>query len=79
VIAGALTHIGPPGTLNNKIAVSADGRLYVAEANNRILVFAPGASGNVPPSQIIEDSTIGSTQVDAGGIGVRSCQCNRQP
>jgi hypothetical protein len=79
VIAGALTQIGPPGTLNNKIAVSADGRLYVAEANNRILVFAPGASGDVPPSQIIEDSTIGATQVDAGGIGVRSCQCNREP
>ncbi|HZP03285.1 MAG TPA: hypothetical protein VFB43_00190 [Terracidiphilus sp.] len=77
VIAGPRTQIGPPGQLNNKIAVAADGRLYVAEANNRILVFAPGARGNVPPAQIIEDSTIGTTQVGAGGIGVRSCQCDR--
>lgn len=77
VIAGPLTQIGPPGQLNNKIAVSGDGRLFVAEANDRILVFAPGSRGNVPPSQIIEDSTIGTTQVGAAGIGVRSCQCDR--
>ena len=79
VIAGPLTQIGPPGQLNNKIAVSADGRLFVAEANNKILVFAPGAHGNIAPSQIIEDSTIGTTQVGAAGIGVRYCQCNVHP
>lgn len=76
VISGGLTQIGPPGELNNKIAVSADGRLFVAEANDRILVFAPGASGNVPPAQIIQDSTIGTGSVAQGGIGVRSCQCH---
>lgn len=75
VIAGALTQIGPPGELNNKIAVGADGRLFVAEANNRILVFAPGANGNVPPAQMIQDSTIGNATVAQGGIGVRSCEC----
>jgi hypothetical protein len=75
VIAGPLTQIGPPGELNNKIAVGADGRLFVAEANNRILVFAPGAGGNVPPAQIIQDSTIGNATVPQGGIGVRSCEC----
>jgi len=30
VIAGTRTMIGPPGTLNNKIAVAGDGRLFVA-------------------------------------------------
>lgn len=75
VISGSHTMIGPPGQLNQKIAVSADGRLFVAEANNTILVFAPGARGNVTPAQIITDSTIGTTQVGAGGIGVRSCSC----
>jgi hypothetical protein len=77
MLAGSLTKIGPPGTLTNKIAVAADGRLFVAEAGNRILVFAPGAHGNVPPAQIIEDSTTSSIQVGAGGIGVRSCSCDR--
>jgi hypothetical protein len=75
VIGGSATQIGPPGELNNKIAVSADGRLFVAEANNRILVFAPGVSGNVAPAQIISDSTIGSATEAQGGIGVRYCQC----
>ncbi|TCF96209.1 hypothetical protein BZM27_55975, partial [Paraburkholderia steynii] len=46
----------PPG---NRIAVSPDGRLFVAEPNLRILAFAPGARGNVAPSQVIEDSTPG--------------------
>jgi hypothetical protein len=79
VIAGALTQIGPPGELNNKISVAADGRLFVAEANNRILVFSPGVSGDVAPAQIIQDSTIGTTAVAQGGIAVRfcSCQCPR--
>jgi hypothetical protein len=76
VIAGPLTLIGPPGELNNKIAVSADGRLFVAEANDRILVFAPGAMGNIAPAQVIQDSTIGSAAVAQGGIGVRSCECH---
>ena len=76
VISGSNTMIGPPGHLTNKIAVSNDGRLFVAEANNTILVFAPGARGNVAPSQIITDSTLGATQLGAAGIGVRSCHCN---
>jgi hypothetical protein len=75
VIAGPLTLIGPPGELNNKIAVSADGRLFVAEANDRTLVFAPGAAGNIAPAQIIQDSTIGKAAISQGGIGVRSCEC----
>ena len=75
VIRGAATQIGGPGQLNSKIAVSADGRLYVAEANNQILVFAPGVSGNVAPSQIIIDSTTAGQTVAQGGIGVRSCSC----
>jgi hypothetical protein len=76
VISGPLTQIGPPGQLNNKIAVASDGRLFVAEANNKILVFSPGARGNVSPAQIIQDSTIGNAEVGAGGIGVRSCKCS---
>jgi hypothetical protein len=76
VISGKRTTIGPPGTLTNKIAVAADGRLFVAEANNTILVFAPGAKGNVAPAQIISDSTLGANTVGAGGIGVRSCSCH---
>ncbi len=75
VIAGPLTGIGAPGLLNSKIGVSADGRLFVAEANNRILVFAPGASGNVAPGQIIQDATLGNSAAAQGGVGVRSCQC----
>jgi hypothetical protein len=76
VIHGPATQIGVPGFLGTgKIAVSSDGRLFDAEPNNRILVFAPGASGDVAPSQIIQDSTIGSTQVGQGGIAVRSCDC----
>jgi hypothetical protein len=75
VISGPLTKIGVPG-FGTKIGVSTDGRLFVAEPNNRILVFAPGTNGNVPPSQVIQDSTIGSAHIDQGGIGVRSgCQC----
>ena len=76
VIRGSATQIGVPGFLGaNKIAVSADGRLFDAEPNNRILVFAPGADGNVPPAQIIQDSTIGGAQIDQGGVAVRSCRC----
>ncbi|MBV8630057.1 MAG: hypothetical protein JOZ83_03980 [Silvibacterium sp.] len=76
VISGPLTRIGPPSPVfTNKIAVASDGRLYVSEANETILVFAPGAHGNVPPAQIIQDSTIGTTPVGAAGIGVRSCTC----
>lgn len=76
VISGALTQIGAPGELNNKIAVSADGRLFVAEPNDRILVFAAGAAGNVTPAQIIQDSTLGKASMGQGGIAVRSCGCN---
>ncbi len=77
MISGPLTQIGPPAPVyTNKIAVANDGRLYVSEANETILVFAPGAHGNVAPSQIIQDSTIGSANVPPGGIAVRSCPCN---
>jgi hypothetical protein len=75
VISGPLTEIGGPGFAGaNKIGVSSDGRLFVAEPNNRILVFAPGANGNVPPSQVIKDSTV-TGLINQGGIGVRSCNC----
>ena len=63
----------PPG---NRIAVSVDGRLFVAVPNRRILAFAPGAKGNVAPSQIIEDSTSGPDS--AGSIAVRSGRRERQ-
>ena len=78
VISGAATGITGPGFLvgANKIALSSDGRLFVAEPNNRILVFAPGASGDAAPSQVIQDATIGATQVLQGGIAVRSCLCH---
>src|SRR5262249_14140954 len=66
--ATGITGLGSPGA--TKISVSSDGRLFVAEANRRILVFAPGAHGNVPPSQIIEDSSPGPA--DQGGVVVRS-------
>ena len=70
------TGITAPGILGtSKIAVSSDGRLFVAEPNSRILVFAPGANGNVAPSQIIADATPGSAQSAQGGIAVRSCDC----
>ena len=60
----------------NKIAISSDGRLLVAEPNLRILAFAPGARGNVAPSQVIEDSTPGPTT--QGGIAARARGGGRQ-
>ncbi|MPW19998.1 hypothetical protein GCT13_24650 [Paraburkholderia sp. CNPSo 3157] len=69
-ISGPATGITGPGLPGNKIAISSDGRLFVAEPNLRILAFAPGARGNVAPSQVIEDSTPGP--VTFGGIAVRS-------
>ncbi|MBN3756103.1 hypothetical protein G3N95_24400 [Paraburkholderia sp. Tr-20389] len=55
----------------NRIAVSPDGRLFFADPSQlRILAFAPGARGNVPPSQIIEDSTPGPA--NSGAIVFRS-------
>ncbi|BCF94394.1 hypothetical protein [Paraburkholderia largidicola] len=54
----------------NKIAVSEDGRLFIAGQNLRILAFAPGARGNVAPSQIIEDSTPSPARF--AGIAFRS-------
>jgi len=76
IIAGPATGITGPGSAGaDKIGVSSDGRLFVAEPNNRILVFAPGASGNAPPSQVIQDSTTGAGSLNQGGIGVRSCSC----
>ena len=50
-------------------------RLFDAEPNNRILVFAAGATGNASPAQIIQDSTLNNQQVDQGGLAVRSCDC----
>ena len=77
VISGAATGITGPGFIGaDKIALSSDGRLFVAEPNNRILAFAPGASGDAAPSQVIQDATIGATQVLQGGIAVRSCLCH---
>ena len=77
IISGSTTRIGPPTEGNtNKIAVAADGRLFVSEPNGTILVFATGARGNVAPAQTIQDSTAGSASTAAGGIGVRSCTCN---
>src|SRR5258706_1055927 len=76
LISGAATGITGPGFIGtDKIALSSAGRLFVAEPNNRILAFAPGASGDAAPSQIIQDATLGSTQVGQGGIAVRSCLC----
>ncbi|HEX7910039.1 MAG TPA: hypothetical protein VF534_18380 [Paraburkholderia sp.] len=69
-ISGPATGITGSGLPGNKIAVSTDGRLFDAEPNLRILAFAPGARGNVAPSQVIEDSTPGP--VTLGGIAVRS-------
>ncbi|MFL9920261.1 hypothetical protein PQR75_33780 [Paraburkholderia fungorum] len=71
-ISGSATGITSSGLPGNKIAVSSDGRLLVAEPNLRILAFAPGARGNVAPSQVIEDSTPGPTT--QGGIAVRSAE-----
>jgi hypothetical protein len=69
-ISGPATGITGSGLPGNKIAISSDGRILVAEPNLRILAFAPGARGNVAPSQVIEDSTPGP--VTQGGIAVRS-------
>src|SRR5262249_47303997 len=70
LLTGAATGITRPGLIGtDKIALSSDGRLFVAEPNNRILVFAPGARGNVAPSQVIQDSSIGSTQVREAELG----------
>jgi hypothetical protein len=69
-ISGPATGITGSGLPGNKIAISSDGRLLDAEPNLRILAFAPGARGNVAPSQVIEDSTPGP--VTLGGIAVRS-------
>jgi hypothetical protein len=69
-IGGPATGMTGSSLPGNKIAVTPDGRLLVAEQNLRILAFAPGARGNVAPSQVIEDSTPGpGTQ---GGIAARS-------
>jgi hypothetical protein len=77
LISGAATGMTGPGFLGtDKIALSSDGRLFVAEPNNRILAFAPGASGDAAPSQVIQDAILGSTQVLQGGIAVRSCLCH---
>lgn len=80
-LAGPATGISPPEGIGfNKIAVSSDGRLFVAEPHRRVLVFAPGAAGNVAPSQLIQDATSGTLTLDAqGGIAVRSCGCRLQP
>src|ERR1700692_1483226 len=72
-ISGPATGITGPGfeAGTNKMAIFARGRLFVSEPNGRILVFAPGATGNVAPSQVIEDST--SVPAAQGGIAGRSC------
>lgn len=75
-ISGPATGITGPGLPGNKIAISSDGRLFVAEPNLRILAFAPGARGNVGPSQVIEDST--SSSAAQGGIAVRAFKENER-
>ena len=69
-ISGPATGLTASGLPGNTIAVSSDGRLLVAAPTLRILAFAPGARGNVAPSQVIDDSTAGPTT--QGGIAVRS-------
>jgi hypothetical protein len=78
VISGPATGITGPSrdAAANKIAVSSDGRLFVSEPNGLILVFAPGAKGNVAPSQRIQDST--SVPTTQGGIAVRSAGGGQQ-
>ncbi len=76
-IAGARTSLPIPEMLpnTNKIAVSADGRLFVSAPNGRILVFAPGANGDITPSQIIDDSSAAVAALPQASIAVRSCIC----
>jgi len=72
VLNGSSTGIAGTGILGtNKIAVANDGRLFVSEPNETILVFAAGAAGNVPPAQRIVDSTLGTGSRDEGGIAAR--------
>ena len=80
-IAGLQTGLPVPEALpsTNKIAVSADGRLFVAAPNNRVLVFAPSASGDVTPSQVIQDSTADAAGLSQSSIAVRSCSCQLEP
>jgi hypothetical protein len=68
---GIIAQSLPPA--GNRIAVSPDGRLFVAQPNLRILAFAPGARGNVAPSQVIEDSTPPGS-ANFGGIAFRSAE-----
>jgi hypothetical protein len=76
VIAGPHTLIGPPSAyFAGKIAVAPDGRVFVAEANNRTSFLHPGPNGDVAPAQIIQDWTIGSSQIAQGSIAVHSCDC----
>ena len=70
VISGDKTKIQGVGFLGtNKIAVSANGTLVVSEPSAMILVFAPGANGNVQPSRILFDKNPPSSS--EGGIAVR--------
>ncbi len=69
-IAGSHTGMnGPQG-----IAVDATGRLYVADigGHNAIMVYAPGATGNIAPAATIAGSNTGlsypeGVALDAGG------------
>ncbi len=73
VISGSNTQLGTPGVLNNKIAVSSVGQLYVAEGVNQVLVFAAKANGNVAPVQVIVDpSAPTNPQGFSAGIAVRN-------
>ncbi len=72
VILGPLTKIVGTGVLGtNKIAVAGDGRLFVAQPNDTVLVFASNASGNVAPLTEITDRSPGLGTQDEGGIAVR--------
>ena len=72
VIRGPRTGITGTGILGtNKIAIAADGRLFVAQPHNTILVFAAGAHGDALPWHVITDATAGAGSQEQGGIAVR--------
>lgn len=70
IIGGAQTQIAEIGILGtNKIAVAPDGTLAVSEPHGIILLFNPGAQGNVPPDRIISDPALANN--DQAGIALR--------